>query len=125
MRPRSAEFGLPLLRGRFWLSFVIAAIVAVTTGCSGAHEDEYTLYRTGWDVAQNTADESLRVYLASFRATREMAPAIEPAKYNQANCEFAQVLFSAQQPHGLGIPLGSIKARYWCEKGSYRKRSRS
>jgi hypothetical protein len=50
-----------------------------------------------------------------------MAPAVEPAKYNQANCDFAQVLFNERQPHGLGIPPGSIKAKYWCEKGEYRQ----
>jgi predicted transcriptional regulator len=38
-----------------------------------------------------------------------------------ANCEFAQELFSTNQPHYRGSMYSAIKIKYWCEKGRFKK----
>jgi hypothetical protein len=75
---------------------------------------EYTLYRTGVDLSAKVHDETLRIHVATFDSTND-------ANYNLANCEFAQELFNASQPHHRGNIYGSIKIKYWCEKGRFRK----
>ncbi|MBI4191097.1 MAG: hypothetical protein HY525_11240 [Betaproteobacteria bacterium] len=75
---------------------------------------EYTLYRTGIDIPTKTHDETLRIHVATFDAHQD-------ASYNLANCEFAQELFNSSQPHYRGSTFGTIKVRYWCEKGRFKK----
>lgn len=81
----------------------------------------YTLYRSGIDLATNTADISMRIHIATFDAKDDRWSAEDQAKYNQANCDFAQELFTAKQPHVNGTALGPVKMKYWCEKGGYKK----
>lgn len=72
-----------------------------------------------------THDEALRVHIATFDA-RPLKSNDENAKYNLANCELAQELFTGNQPHFRNyrsntVAAGSIKVRYWCEKGRFKK----
>ena len=82
--------------------------------CAIAAETEYTLYRTGIDLSAKVQDETLRIHVATFDANQD-------TKYNLANCEFAQELFNANQPHYRGSIYGTIKIKYWCEKGHFKK----
>ena len=75
---------------------------------------EYTLYRTGIDFSTKEHDETLRIHVATFDAAQD-------AKYNLANCEFAQEFFNVNQPHYSGTIFGTIKIKYWCEKGQFKK----
>ena len=79
-----------------------------------AADTEYTLYRTGIDLSTKTHDESLRIHIATFNANQD-------AEYNLANCEFAQQLFNANQPHYRGSIYSTIRIKYWCERGSFKK----
>jgi hypothetical protein len=88
--------------------------------CSVGTDASYTLYRTGIDISAQKHDELLRVHVSSFDATA-LGGAADNAKYNLANCELAQELFSANQPHVRGSDFGSIKFKYWCEAGSFKK----
>ena len=88
--------------------------------CSVGTDASYTLYRTGIDISAQKHDELLRVHVSSFDATA-LSGAADNAKYNLANCELAQELFSANQPHVRGSDYGSIKFKYWCEAGSFKK----
>lgn len=88
--------------------------------CSVGTDASYTLYRTGIDIPAQKHDESLRVHISSFDATR-LVGVEDNAKYNLANCELAQELFSVNQPHVRGSEYGSIKLKYWCEAGSFKK----
>lgn len=47
----------------------------------------------------------MRIHVASFDAR-------DGEKYNSENCQIGKDLFQAQP---------GVKARYWCEKGRYRK----
>jgi hypothetical protein len=96
-----------------------------TTSCAIANSAEYTLYRTGIDIPTQKHDESLRVHLATFDAT-PFKSVEDNAKYNLANCEVAQEMFTSNQPHfrdyrSNTVSSGSIKVKYWCEKGRLRK----
>ena len=80
---------------------------------------EYTLYRTGIDIPTQTHDGTLRIHVATFDADQD-------AKYNLANCEFANDLFTSNQPHfrdyrSNTVAAGSMKVKYWCEKGRFKK----
>lgn len=80
---------------------------------------DYTLYRTGIDLSAKKHDESLRIHIATFDAL-PLTNIEDNAKYNRANCELAQELFSATQPHYRGSIYSTIKVKYWCEKGRFR-----
>jgi hypothetical protein len=88
--------------------------LGLISSCAIASVTEYTLYRSGIDLPAKTHDESLRIHVATFDAAQD-------AKYNLANCEFAQELFNANQPHYRGSTYGTIKIKYWCEKGRFKK----
>ncbi|MEO8337450.1 MAG: hypothetical protein ABI664_20905 [bacterium] len=75
-------------------------VIGATTACGG--NDTYTLYRNG--VAQDT----LRIHVATFDADEE-----DDKNYNHDNCEQARELF---QLHPAQV------SRFWCEKGTYRKK---
>lgn len=93
---------------------------SVCIACSG-EDTKYTLYRSGVDFANNTPDNSMRIHLATFDANEPSWSNDDKAKYNQANCEFAQELFNAKQPHYSHTAMGKVALKYWCEKGAYRK----
>ena len=95
------------------------------TSCAFADSGEYTLYRTGIDIPTQKHDESLRIHVATFDAT-PLKNVEDNAKYNLANCEFAQEMFTSKQPHfrdyrSNTVSAGSIKVKYWCEKGRFKK----
>lgn len=94
--------------------------LAFIAACSIADSAEYTLYRTGIDVTTQTHVESHRIHVATFDATA-FNGVEDNAKYNLANCEFAQELFNASQSHYRGSIYSTIKIKYWCEKGRFRK----
>lgn len=89
-------------------------LLGFISACAIAAETEYTLYRTGIDLSAKVHDETLRIHVATFDADQD-------AKYNLANCEFAQELFNASQPHYRDSIYGTIKIKYWCEKGYFKK----
>lgn len=77
---------------------VLGGLVAVLLGCS-ADGSNFTLYRN------SPLDRQMRIHMATFNATAGAA-------YNSENCNLAAELFRAQP---------GVTARYWCEKGDYRK----
>jgi hypothetical protein len=78
----------------------MAIVIVAMTACSElSQEHEFTLYRN------SVADENMRIRVATFDAT-------DGEPYNRANCEQAQLLFQAQP---------SIKTKFWCEKGQFKK----
>ncbi len=81
--------------------FIILMIVFISS-CAKNASTEYTLYRTGIDLSANVHDETLRIHIATFDASQD-------SKYNLANCEFAQELFSAKQPHFFSDIFGNDK----------------
>ena len=87
--------------------------LVLVSACSMDAGTEYTLYRTGIDFATKSHDETQRIHVATFDADQD-------AKYNRANCDFAQELLNASQPHYRGSIFQAIKIRYWCEKGRFR-----
>ena len=98
--------------------FITLMLVFISTSAMAAGT-EYTLYRTGVDLSANVQDETLRIHVATFDANQD-------ANYNLANCEFAQELFTSSQPHfrdyrSNTVAVGTIKVKYWCEKGSFKK----
>lgn len=90
------------------------------TSCAIADSAEYTLYRTGIDISTQKHDESLRIHVATFDAT-PLKSVEDNVKYNLANCEFAQDMFTANQPHYRGSIYSAIGIKYWCEKGRFKK----
>ncbi|MEO5956046.1 MAG: hypothetical protein ABIR36_10205 [Nitrospiraceae bacterium] len=99
--------------------------LGLISSCTLDDGTEYTLYRSGIDVPTQTHDETLRIHIATFDAL-PLTNNEDNAKYNLANCEFAQELFASSQPHYRNyrsntVAAGSIKIRYWCEKGSFKK----
>lgn len=77
-------------------TFVLCALMA---GCGGGGGDQYTLYRN------SILDANLRIHIATFDTSDGDA-------YNNENCNLAARLFQ-QQPE--------VKARFWCEKGTFKK----
>ncbi|MEP6730571.1 MAG: hypothetical protein ABJE10_08030 [bacterium] len=75
-------------------------VLALTAACGG--KNTYTLYRNG------VASDTLRIHVATFDADEE-------AEYNRDNCEQARELF---QLHPAAL------SRFWCEKGTFRKKAR-
>jgi hypothetical protein len=99
---------------------IAALYLGLISSCAAAGSSEYTLYRSGVDTPTQKHDESLRIHVATFDA-RPFNSTEESAKYNLANCEFAQELFSANQPHYRGNMYSAIKIKYWCEQGRFKK----
>jgi hypothetical protein len=93
---------------------ITALSLGLISSCAIAAGTEYTLYRTGIDLSTKVHDEILRIHVATFDADQD-------AKYNLANCELAQELFNANQPHYRGSIYSTIKIKYWCEKGRFKK----
>ena len=91
-------------------------LLCFISSCAIAAGTKYTLYRTGIDLSAKKHDESLRIHVATFDAEQD-------ANYNLANCEFAQQLFNANQPHYRGSIYDTIKIKYWCEKGNFKKQA--
>lgn len=98
---------------------VCVVIGATLIGCS-REDTKYTLYRSGLDFASNSADISMRIHIATFDADEGLSGE-DKTKYNQANCDFAQELFNAKQPHYSQTAMGKVSMKYWCEKGAYKK----
>lgn len=94
--------------------------LGLIASCAIADSTEYTLYRTGIDISTQKHDESLRIHIATFDAL-PLKNIEDNAKYNLANCEFAQKLFATHQPHYRGSIYSTIKIKYWCEKGRFKK----
>lgn len=97
----------------------VTLVLVFLASCTMEASTEYTLYRTGIDIPTQTHDETLRIHVATFNAEQD-------ANYNLANCEFAQELFTSSQPHfrdyrSNTVAVGTIKVKYWCEKGSFKK----
>lgn len=84
-------------------SYLIAVgIAAMLAGCSGSgasENDVFVLYRN------SIANENMRIHVATFDA-------LDGETYNKGNCEQAQALFQAQP---------GVKAKFWCEKGRFKK----
>jgi len=96
-----------------------ALALVFLTSCTMERDSEYALYRTGIDIPTQSHDETLRIHVATFDADQD-------AKYNLANCEFAKDLFTSNQPHfrdyrSNNVAAGSMKVKYWCEKGRIKK----
>lgn len=99
--------------------------LGLITSCAIGEGAEYTLYRTGIDVPTQKHDETLRIHVATFDAL-PLENVEDNAKYNLANCEFAQEMFTLNQPHFRNyrsntVASGTIKIKYWCEKGRFKK----
>lgn len=97
----------------------VALVLVFLASCGMEAGTEYTLYRTGIDIPTQTHDETLRLHVATFDANQE-------ANYNLANCEFAKELFTSTQPHFRNyrsntVAAGTLKVKYWCEKGHFKK----
>ena len=99
--------------------------LGLITSCAISDSAEYTLYRTGIDMLTQKHDESLRIHVATFDAI-PLKNVDDNAKFNLANCELAQEVFTSSQPHfrdyrSNAVSAGSIKVKYWCEKGRFKK----
>ena len=104
---------------------IVILSLGFIASCAIADSAEYTLYRTGIDIPTQKHDKSLRIHVATFDAS-SLKNVEDNAKYNLANCEFAQEMFTSSQPHfrdyrSNSVSAASIKARYWCEKGLFKK----
>lgn len=99
--------------------FIAIMFLGSLTSCATTASVEYALYRTGIDMATQQHDETLRIHIATFDAL-PLKGIDENAKYNRANCEFAQELFTANQPHYRGSNFGIAEVKYWCERGRFR-----
>ena len=94
-------------------------VLLLLAACTGETGGEFTLYRSGIDIPTQKHDETLRIHVATFDADAD-------AKYNQANCDFARDLFASNQPHfrdyqSNTVAAGTMRVKYWCEKGRFRK----
>lgn len=102
------------------MSKLYLAVLLVLVSGSAVAANEYTLYRSGIDVAAHKRDETLRIHIATFDAVAHK-DAIGNEQYNRENCDFTQAFFNDNQPHFRGSSISDIKIRYWCEKGRFRK----
>ena len=90
----------------------VGCLVTVTcflVACSGSDvpEDQvFTLYHN------IDAAETVRIHVATFDANRN--PTEMSESFNRRNCEQAQALFQSQL-------LTGTKAKYWCEKGRFKR----
>ncbi|WHZ27561.1 MAG: hypothetical protein OJF51_002358 [Nitrospira sp.] len=98
--------------------FIVVIFVGAFSSCALSDGVEYTLYRSGMDIPAHH-DETLRIHVATFNA-RPLNSINEDTKYNRANCEIAQELFTANQPHYRGGTFGIVEVKYWCEKGRFK-----
>lgn len=96
-------------------------IAALSTGlscsCAIADSAKYTLYRTGIDIPTQKHDENLRIHIATFDAL-PLKIIEDNAKYNLANCEFAQEMFAANQPHYLGSIYSTSRSNTGAKRGA-------
>lgn len=100
---------------------LIAALsLGFLSSCAIANSANYYLFRTGIDIPTQKHDETIRIHIATFDAV-PLKNIDDNARYNLANCEFAQDLFNASQPHYRGSIYSTIKIKYWCEKGRFKK----
>jgi len=76
----------------------LCIVVVAVQGCN-PQDATYTLYRN------SLLDVNMRIHVASFDSKDGEA-------YNRENCELGARLF-------MGQP--NVTARFWCEKGAYRK----
>lgn len=106
--------------GNIMKKLITALSLGLISSCEIADNAEYTLYRTGIHIPTQKHDETLRIHIATFDAV-PLKNTDDNAKYNLANCEFAQELFNASQPHHRGSIYSTINTKYWCEKGRLRK----
>ncbi len=74
-------------------------VVGLLAACTFRDGGTYTLYRS------SPIDASMRIHVASFDAD-------DGEKYNQENCTVVLDLMQRQP---------GVTARYWCEKGRFRK----
>lgn len=74
--------------GEAMIKLSVTLVLVCLISCTMEAGTEYTLYRTGIDMPTQTHDETLRIQVATFDAQQD-------AKYNLANCEFAQELFTS------------------------------
>ena len=84
--------------------FTIFALVMAIVGfffSDFIESGTYTLYRNS--ITSNGS--GMRLHVATFNAT-------DGAEYNRENCELAKSLFQSQD---------GVKAKFWCEKGKFRK----
>ncbi len=103
---------------------IASLFLGLISSCAIADSTEYTLYRTGIDIPTQKHDETLRIHIATFDAL-PLKYIEDNTKYNLANCEFAQEMFTSNQPHFRNyqsntVVAGTIKVKYWCEKGRFR-----
>lgn len=101
------------------LKLSVTLALVFLAACTRESGNEYTLYRTGIDIPTQAHDATLRIHVATFDAD-------EDAKYNLANCEIAQELFTSNQAHfrdysSNTVAAGKMRVKYWCEKGRFRK----
>lgn len=99
---------------------IAVLFLGLTCSCAIADSAEHTLYRTGIDIPTQKHDENLRIHIATFDAL-PLKSIEDNDKYNLANCEFAQEMFAANQPHYRGSIYSTIKIKYWCENGRFKK----
>ena len=70
----------------------VVIFIGLFTSCAFSDGVEYTLYRSGMDVPMQTHDETLRIHVATVDALL-LKGTDNKAKYNRANCEFAQTVY--------------------------------
>jgi hypothetical protein len=80
---------------KYLLSILLAAFAASCLANTGV----FTLYRN------SAIDPSIRIHVGTFDTA-------EGEKYNAENCNLAATLFASQ---------AGVKARFWCERGTYQK----
>jgi hypothetical protein len=81
------------------LMLALVAVSGLAFGGCDSRDDTYTLYRN------SPVDPTMRLHVATFDAA-------EPNGYNQGNCAQAEKLFIAQP---------GVTAKFWCEKGRFKK----
>jgi len=98
---------------------VVSALIVLLMVSGCVADTGYTLYRTNIDPVTRK-EIPKRVYVATFDVPRSEFDDQVLSNYNSVNCNFAEKLFNAEQPHFKGSIYEHIKVFYWCEKGGYR-----
>jgi hypothetical protein len=83
---------------RLRMKWIMLAGLVALSACAGG-DNSYTLYTTSPGL------DNTRMHIATFDAA-------QPDSYNRENCDHVRDLF---------IKLPGTQARYWCEKGRYRR----
>ncbi len=78
---------------------LLALLISTNTSVAASAEETHTLYR------DSVTDRAMRIHVASFDST-------DGAAYNRENCAQAALLFQGQP---------SVKTKFWCESGRFRK----